>query len=96
MQRAIVNRQQINHENPITSYTFSKPLTGWKPVNWLTGFPLYKPILKNTNQNVRILDNSYERHMHNIQCYVIPQHTDSRLLCAIQILLLTYLQTYTP
>ena len=36
----IVNRQQIAYKNLITGYTFSKPVTGWKPV---TSFPLNKP-----------------------------------------------------
>jgi len=38
----IVNRQQIDHENSISGYTFSKPVTGWKPVNRLTGVRLNK------------------------------------------------------
>jgi len=49
-----VNRQQIHHENLITGYTFSKPVTGWKPVNRLrkpvkrlTGFQLNKPKINN-------------------------------------------------
>ena len=39
----VVNRQQIDHENSISGYTFSEPVTGWKPVNWLTGFLLNMP-----------------------------------------------------
>ena len=31
-----MNRQQIDHEKSIIGYTFSKPVTGWKPVYQLT------------------------------------------------------------
>ena len=47
----VVNCQQINYENSITGYTFSKLVTCSKPVNRLTGFPLNKPNCDNKKNN---------------------------------------------
>jgi len=43
--KCVVNRQQIDHENSITGYTFSKPVSSWKPVNRLSSFLLNKPTI---------------------------------------------------
>jgi len=34
---------KINYKNSVTGNMFCKPVTGWKPVNRLTGFPINTP-----------------------------------------------------